>query len=70
MVGVSGTGFGFVKVSVLLLLIDTGVTALVASRGLVGSGVSRSVCRGDRFRVRLVLGTLLARLRYGVGLKL
>ena len=53
-----------------LVIVGTGVTSLTAVRGLERSGVCRPDLNGDRFVVLRVLGTLLARLWCGVGLKL
>ena len=50
--------------------VGAGVASVTAIRDLFRSGVMRPCRKGDLLAVLLVLGTLLARLRCGVGLKL
>ena len=50
--------------------VGAGVISVTVIRSLVRSGVLRPGRKWDRFDVLLVLGTLLARLQCGVGLKL
>ena len=76
--GLGALGFGFAGVLVFALLLEKlvfviavpGVISAAASELVPGSGVSSPVRSGDQSLVLLVLGALLVRLRWGVGLKL
>ena len=62
---------GFVLAAALVsVTVGAGVISWIAIRGSTVAGVTRPGRKGDRFVVLRVLGTLLARLRWGVGLRL
>ena len=62
---------GFMLAAALVsMTVGAGVISWTAVRGSTIDGVARPGRKGDRFVVLRVLGTLLARLRWGVGLRL